>query len=522
MSSSTRSSGKRWEARRGSAFALRSAIVVFPLLVGVATTVALSWLVPRPTGQVGTLWWIGALAVSAIAVAAAIRLAERFLPLVALLRFSLAFPDHTPSRARLALRAGSLRRLEDRAAELRARGEQTDLATAAENVVVIAAGLTVHDRKTRGHSERVRALSELIAEQLHLNAAERDQLRWASLLHDCGKLSVDAKILNKSGKLDADEWATIRRHPEEGARIALPLREWLGDWSLAIAEHHERWDGSGYPRGLKGEEISLAARIVAVADSFDAMTSLRSYQTAMTPQAARAELTAKAGVDYDPDVVRAFLRVSRGQVGRVLGPMSWLTMIPLMTTEAASAATRSVRGMRTAAAVAGGSTAVAAAAALGVVGPAAAQAALKTSTPVASAAPAPAPAPEVRFLPADSQAATQPPAPAAPAPTAPAASAPVAAPVPSTAGAAAPAPAALAAPAITARVPSTPAPPSPSSPERPTSSPPPGGDTAPAPPPTFNVQVQVGPVTAQGSVSVGGPVPACVPVDAGVAKVWCV
>jgi len=329
MSVSTRSSGPRWEARRGVAFALKAAIVVFPLLVGIATTVALSWLLPRPTGQLGTLWWVGALAVSALAVGAVIRLCERFLPLVALLRFSLAFPDHTPSRARLALRAGSIKRLEERAAELRARGVETDVATAAENVVVIAAGLTVHDRRTRGHSERVRSLSELIAEELHLDADERDRLRWSSLLHDCGKVTVGSHILNKAGKLDDEEWALIRRHPEEGARIALPLREWLGDWSNAIAEHHERWDGSGYPRGLKGEEISLAARIVAVADSYDAMTSLRSYQTAMTPQAARAELTSKAGVDYDPDVVRAFLRVSRGRVARVLGPMSWLTMVPL-------------------------------------------------------------------------------------------------------------------------------------------------------------------------------------------------
>ena len=94
----------------------------------------------------------------------------------------------------------------------------------------------------------VRSLSELIAEQLHLDVAERDRLRWASLLHDCGKVCVDAKILNKSGKLDDEEWALIRSHPEEGARIALPLREWLGDWSLAIAQHHERWNGSGCGR----------------------------------------------------------------------------------------------------------------------------------------------------------------------------------------------------------------------------------------------------------------------------------
>src|SRR5438270_8621750 len=170
MSSSTRSSHQRWKAHPWSAVACKAAIVVFPLLVGIATTVALSWLLPRPTGQLGTLWWVGALAVSALAVGAVIRLCERFLPLVALLRFSLAFPDHTPSRARLALRAGSIRRLEARAAELRERGEQTDVATAAENVVVIAAGLTVHDRRTRGHSERVRALSELIGERLHRDA----------------------------------------------------------------------------------------------------------------------------------------------------------------------------------------------------------------------------------------------------------------------------------------------------------------------------------------------------------------
>jgi putative nucleotidyltransferase with HDIG domain len=527
MSVSTRSSGPRWEARRGAALALKAVIVVFPLLVGIATTAALSWLVPRPTGQLGTLWWAGALAVSALAVGSVICLCERFLPLVALLRFSLAFPDHTPSRARLALRAGSIRRLEERAAELRERGDQTDVATAAENVVVIAAGLTVHDRKTRGHSERVRSLSELIAEELHLDADERDHLRWASLLHDCGKVTVGSHILNKAGKLDDDEWALIRRHPEEGARIALPLRDWLGDWSNAIAEHHERWDGSGYPRGLKGEEISLAARIVAVADSYDAMTSLRSYQTAMAPAAARAELTSKSGIDYDPDVVRAFLRLSRGRVGRVLGPMSWLTVIPLMGTGVASAAQSTVSRARSTAAVAGGGGAVAAAAALGIVAPVAGPAAASRPAPVVAAAPAPTPTPEVRFLPAGSSAAPDAPAPPpaavpAPAPAATAtASASASAPVPvaaTTAATAAPRPAPLT-PTAAPQSPSRP-----SSPEHPTSTPPPNppDDTVPAPPPTFHVQVQVGPVAAQGSVSVDGPVPVCQPVDTGVAKVWCV
>src|SRR3954464_13904591 len=125
MSDSTRSSSPRWEARTRSAFALKAVIVLFPLLVGIATTAALSWLVPHPSGQLGTLWWVGALAVSAVAVGTVVRVLERFLPLVALLRFSLAFPDHTPSRARLALRAGSIKRLEERAADLRERGDQS-------------------------------------------------------------------------------------------------------------------------------------------------------------------------------------------------------------------------------------------------------------------------------------------------------------------------------------------------------------------------------------------------------------
>jgi putative nucleotidyltransferase with HDIG domain len=516
MSTSPHSSSPRWKARTGSALALKAVIVTFPLLVGIATTAALSWLVPHPSGRLGTLWWIGALAVSALAVGVVIRLLERFLPLVALLRFSLAFPDHTPSRARLALRAGSIRRLEERVAELRERGEQAEVASAAESVVMIAAGLTVHDRRTRGHSERVRSLSELIAEEMQLSADERDRLRWASLLHDCGKVCVDAKILNKSGKLDDDEWALIRRHPEEGARIAQPLREWLGEWSLAIAQHHERWDGTGYPRGLKGEEISLAARIVAVADSYDAMTSVRSYQTAMAPNAARAELTRKAGVGYDPAVVRAFLRVARGRVSRVLGPMSWLTMIPLAGTGVASAAGASVRRARTAAAIAGGGGAVVAAAALGIVGPAAG--------PVAAARPAPsvnvvaAPAPEIRILPAGSVTPAPPGSPALAAPAA-AAPAPVA---PAVTPAASKAFVPMVAP------PSPAAAPQPPSSQPPISQPPPPPaptTTPPTPPPTappgVQVQIQVGPVSAQATVATPVPLPVCAPIDTGVVNVRC-
>jgi hypothetical protein len=505
------------------ALVVKTVIVVLPLVVGVATTAALSWLVPHPQGQLGTLWWVGALAVSFLAVGLVIRLLERFLPLVALLRFSLAFPDHTPSRTRLALRAGSIRRLEERVADLRERGEQADVATAAENVVVIAAGLTVHDRRTRGHSERVRALSEMIAEQMHLDADERDRLRWASLLHDCGKVTVDAKILNKSSKLEDDEWALLRRHPEEGARIALPLQEWLGEWSLAIAQHHERFDGSGYPRGLKGEEISLAARIVAVADSYDAMTSLRSYQKAMSPEAARAELTRKAGIDFDPDVVRAFLRCSRGRVGAVLGPLSWLTMIPLAGTGMASAAEATIRRGRTAATVAGGGGAVAAAAVLGIVAPAAGPVALASPRPPITAEAAPAPEPEIRVLPAGSVTST-------PAPPATPAASPAAAPAPSPApNVVVTSPLAQGAPAGPTTfgpspLPAPPPPPPSQPPPSPTTTPPtPYPTPPPSPPPSqqgTQAQVNLSPI-AQVTVSTRQPLPVCAPINAGVVIVRC-
>ena len=461
---------RRWKERGFTALAVKVAIIAFPLAVGVVTATIVNGFFPRPAHGFGMLlWWAGTLGASAVAVGLVMQQVQRLLPLAALLRLSLAFPDHTPSRARIALRAGSVTGLQRRIAELKERGgeQDADVGTAAETVVTLAAGLTVHDRKTRGHSERVRALSELIAEQMHVEQPERDHLRWASLLHDCGKVMVDPGILNKTGKLDAEEWEVIRRHPEEGGRIAAPLRAWLGDWCLAIEQHHERWDGSGYPKGLKGEEISLAARIVAVADAFDAMTSLRSYQTAMSPAAARAELTAKAGIDFDPQVVRAFLLISPGRVNRVLGPLAWLAQIPLAGTAVASAATTSANKARNAAAAVGGTGAVAAAAAMGLVAPA-------VTTPVASPAPAvAAPAPQseppvIRILPVVSP--TPEAAPAAPA----TASAPTAA-APATSG-----------PPVRhaafAQVPSNPAPASQPAPAPPPSSPPapPGPAATPA------------------------------------------
>ena len=103
---------------------------------------------------------------------------------------------------------------------------------------------------TRGHSERVRAYSQMIAKELRLSRDEVDRLNWAALLHDVGKLEVPAEILNKPGRRPTRS-GSIRSHPELGARLAEPLRAWLGEWTDAIADHHERWDGKGYPRGAR-------------------------------------------------------------------------------------------------------------------------------------------------------------------------------------------------------------------------------------------------------------------------------
>src|SRR5581483_7050956 len=132
-----------------------------------------------------------------------------------------------------------------------------------------------HDRKTRGHSERVRLYCDLIGTELGLSEAERGRLRWVGLLHDIGKLEIAADVLNKPGKLSGGEWETVRAHPDLGTKLAAPLADWLGPWFAGIRDHHEHFNGSGYPRGLAGEHISMAGRTVAVVDAFETMTAAR-------------------------------------------------------------------------------------------------------------------------------------------------------------------------------------------------------------------------------------------------------
>jgi putative nucleotidyltransferase with HDIG domain len=300
-----------------------------PVAAGVAAAVVVTRALPRPTtlGGLVILWLVG-FGVSSVVLFGVTREARRFLPLAALLELSLTFPDHTPSRLGVALRSGNLRSPARHQAALRAT--TGDRAEAIEAVLALAAALSAHDRATRGHSERVRALSELLCEELRLPAEDRVRLRWASLLHDVGKMAVPADLLNKTGPLDDDDWDTLRRHPAEGAKLTVSLAPFLGGWSAAIEQHHERWDGGGYPQGLAGTDVHLGARIVAVADAYEVMTATRAYKKPISGAEARQRLAADAGRQFDPDVVRAFLNISLGRLRFAAGPVAWLAQTPFL------------------------------------------------------------------------------------------------------------------------------------------------------------------------------------------------
>jgi diguanylate cyclase (GGDEF)-like protein/putative nucleotidyltransferase with HDIG domain len=167
------------------------------------------------------------------------------------------------------------------------------------------------------HSETVGRYAELMARELGLSEARVSRVRLAGLLHDVGKVGVPDAILKKPGKLDEDEFDVIRRHPELGGQIL--EHQSLADVQAWVAAHHERPDGRGYPLGLTGDALALEARIVAVADAYEAMTSDRSYRDSIGHERARAELRRCAGTQFDPRVVEAFLAVLERESERAVG-----------------------------------------------------------------------------------------------------------------------------------------------------------------------------------------------------------
>jgi putative nucleotidyltransferase with HDIG domain len=321
----------RWSARPLASGLLRVLVLVIPVAAGVGAAILLSQALPRPHGFLGSaLWWIGLFVASATVASLVDKVARKMLPLAALLGLTMIFPDKAPSRFAVARRVGSIKNLEERVRHAKEHGIEDDPARAAETILTLVAALNLHDRKTRGHSERVRALTDMLAEELRLDRDARDRLRWAALLHDIGKLEVEARILNKPGKPTPDEWESLKRHPEEGARIARPLLPWLGEWGKAIEQHHERFDGAGYPLGIGGSQLSLAGRMLTITDSFETMTAARSYKKPMSVVRARRELAQCAGSQFDPVVVRAFLSISLGRLVWQVGPASWIAQLPFI------------------------------------------------------------------------------------------------------------------------------------------------------------------------------------------------
>ncbi len=321
-----------WRPRPVLAAGVRVFVVVLPPAVAIVLGwVAATWFPAARFGLNPWVWLAAEVAISTVVVLALGRLTRRLLPLSALLAMALVFPDQAPSRLSVAIRTHSPAALRQRVDDVRGGGCTTDArnqAAHATELLALVAALSLHDHATRGHSERVQGYTSLIADEMRLSEADAARLRWAALLHDIGKLRIPAEVLNNRGRPSESDWEVLATHPHAGLDLAAPLTEFLGEWVAGISQHHERWDGEGYPLGLAGQQIHLGARVIAVADTYDVITSTRSYKRAMPASQARAELARCSGSQFDPAVVRAFLAVSIGKLRLNAGPLSAVTGLP--------------------------------------------------------------------------------------------------------------------------------------------------------------------------------------------------
>jgi putative nucleotidyltransferase with HDIG domain len=175
-----------------------------------------------------------------------------------------------------------------------------------ETVTSLALAIDAKDPYTQGHSPKVANYAALIAEGLGLGEEEIERIRLGGMLHDLGKVGVPEIILNKSGPLNPDEWETMKEHVQFGYKLLESLQP-LAEVRAMVLHHHEMFDGSGYPEGRAGEDIPLGARVIAIADAYDTITSDRTYKKARSAQAALAEIERCAGAQFDPDLVRIFV-----------------------------------------------------------------------------------------------------------------------------------------------------------------------------------------------------------------------
>ncbi|MCP4679408.1 MAG: response regulator [Deltaproteobacteria bacterium] len=173
--------------------------------------------------------------------------------------------------------------------------------------------LDLRDTETQWHSRRVALYSRRLAEELGIHGDDMLAIERGALLHDVGKIGVSDTILLKPGKLTEEEWEEMRRHSEYGYRILEGI-DFLGDARLLVWQHHERWDGNGYPQKIVGEESYVGARIFAIIDTYDAMTSDRPYRKALPYEVACEEIDKMSGTQFDPEIVTAWKRIPKEQI----------------------------------------------------------------------------------------------------------------------------------------------------------------------------------------------------------------
>lgn len=177
-----------------------------------------------------------------------------------------------------------------------------------QTLKALMSALDARDRETEGHSMRVSQLACLLGEKIGLNNDQLKALERGALLHDIGKIGISDTILHKPGKLTEDEWKIMRMHPDIGTRIVERI-PFLQESMSVVRYHHERWDGSGYPLGLKSEDIPIHARIFAVVDVFDALTSKRIYRSKATPEEAIQYLKEQSGILFDTKIVNTLAKL---------------------------------------------------------------------------------------------------------------------------------------------------------------------------------------------------------------------
>jgi len=187
-------------------------------------------------------------------------------------------------------------------------------------VRALSNAVEARDAYTGKHAERVAAYGMELARAIGVEIAESPQIEFGFLLHDVGKVGVPDAILFKSSALTEEEYALVRRHPVIGSEILRDV-EFLGEGKLVVRHHHERWDGSGYPDGLRGETIPLAARVFACADALDALTTDRPYRPASSFAVARREVCAGSGTQFDPSVIAAYDRIPDETFERLRGAL---------------------------------------------------------------------------------------------------------------------------------------------------------------------------------------------------------